>query len=335
MLRVHFTTDDLGRTYVAKAADPLWEVVLSNFTLHERTRPAYLQPWVRRLRTDLDWSSRVLPGVRIMADLAPQGPYFPDFLTPAESESGLESGLEAILRTPQRRLAHELNLLATHGRRSSPPPWLNSMVSDTTTTLKLVTTKVRDYYDTAIAPHHDLIKASIDSDRAYRARSLLDGGIEGMFNSLRPLMDWQPPVLHVQYDVDQDLHLRGRGLRLVPSFFCHGSAVAIADPELPPVLIYPIANEHRWLQAAATGQKAPLQQLLGATRANVLWAIGYGATTTELARALRTSPASISRHTGVLRDSGLVSTQRHGPAVLHTLTALGIHLLEHNTPTNP
>lgn len=344
MLRVHFTAEDLGRTYVAAEADPLWEVLLSSFALRDRDRPAFLDPWVRRLRGNPEWNSHVRPALRMLADLAPQGPYFPDFLTPAEAEGGLDAGLRAVLRTPRRRIAHELNLLAEYGRGTSPA-WLNSLVTDNAAALTHVAAALRRYHGTAVAPHLDLIKASVDADRAHRARHLLDGGVEGMLRGLRPLMDWQPPVLLVRYDVDQDLHLRGRGLRLVPSYFCHGSPVAVADPDLTPVLLYPIAAEHRWAHAttpkagpSGSGQSGsgqprsgqPLRTLLGATRADVLAAIERGGSTTELARVLRISPASASRHAAVLRDAGLVTTHRHGPAVLHTLTPLGTRLLDHD-----
>ncbi|MET0132734.1 MAG: winged helix-turn-helix domain-containing protein [Kibdelosporangium sp.] len=306
-------------------------MLLSSFKLLGRPQPAHLRPWVRQLRTARAWSPCVRPGLRLLAELAPRGPYFPDFLTPAEGGSGLDEGLEAILRTPQHRLTQELNLLATCGR-SSLPAWLNLLITDSAAALRHVTSTLRDYHDAAIAPYEDLIKAAVDADRAHRAHSLLNGGIDGLLGGLRPLMHWEPPVLHVRYDVDKDMHLCGRGLRLVPSFFCHGSPTAIADSELPPVLIYPIAPEHRWTQATVPNSRGSLRKLLGTTRADVLLSIDHGANTTELARTLNTSLAAVSRHTGVLRDAGLITSHRHGPAVLHTLTPVGTQLLKYNKP---
>lgn len=331
MLRVHFTAEDLARTHVAFAPDPLWEMLLGSFKLHERPRPAFMRPWAQRLRDHPEWNSAIRPGIQLLGDLAPQGPYFPDFVTPAEAEAGLDAGLEAIMRTPHRRVMRELNLLASHGR-SKLPAWLNLFATDTTRALTHVTTTLRRYHDVAVAPHHDLIKAGIDADRALRARHLLDGGVEGLLHGMRPLMDWQPPVLHVRYDVEHEMHLNGRGVRLVPSYFCHGSPVAIADPELPPVIIYPIAAEHRWMSAPHASQ--PLRELLGATRANVLSAITSEPSTTRLARILRISPAAASRHATVLRNAGLIDTHRHGSAVLHTLTPLGARLLDRTRPPN-
>ncbi len=47
-------------------------------------------------------------------------------------------------------------------------------------------------------------------------------------------------MLEVSYAVDRDLHLEGRGLRLVPSYLCRGTPTAFADPALPPTIVYPV-----------------------------------------------------------------------------------------------
>jgi hypothetical protein len=49
MLRVHFTAEDLTRTVVTAAPDPLWEVLLSGFRLRERCRPVSFRPWMAAL----------------------------------------------------------------------------------------------------------------------------------------------------------------------------------------------------------------------------------------------------------------------------------------------
>jgi DNA-binding transcriptional ArsR family regulator len=134
-------------------------------------------------------------------------------------------------------------------------------------------------------------------------------------------MRWQPPVLHVDYPVDQDLYLNGRGLLLVPSFFCWGRPVTLLDADLPPVLIYAIDHD------VPNSNDQMLGSLIGRTRAALLRRIGATCTTTELARWLEVSQASVSQHTAVLRDAGLISTRRNGGSVLHSLTPLGIALL--------
>ncbi len=330
MLRIHFTAQDLTRTRLLTAADPLWEVMLSHFLLHEPTTPVYLRPWLQRLREDPGRLAVIRPAVHSLAGLAPQGPYFPDFLTPAQASYGLRSGLEAVASTPRRQLCHELNLLAECSRRKrrTVPGWLGPFAAGDRFAMSRLTRELRDYHRAAIKPDQDLIQTSIDADVRSRTRELVVSGVEGLFRSFAPLMTWRAPVLEVQYDVDQDLRLDGRGLRLVPSFFCHGSAVSTANPDLVPVVIYPIAHQHRWPVIVSTTGRNALGKLLGTTRAAVLEAAANGASTNGLAQTLSTSPASVSRHTTILREAGLLRTHRQGTAVLHTLTPLGQQLID-------
>jgi DNA-binding transcriptional ArsR family regulator len=66
-----------------------------------------------------------------------------------------------------------------------------------------------------------------------------------------------------------------------------------------------------------------LRAAFGANRARVLACVATGATTSQIAGRLGSSPASASEHASVLRGAGLVTSRRLGPAVLHTLTPLG------------
>jgi DNA-binding transcriptional ArsR family regulator len=329
VLRIYFTADDVARTRVASHSDPLWEVLLSDLRLRSPARLLELRAWFHRIRTDPAKAARMRPGAQMLSILAPWGPYIPDFLTPDEAKHGLDAGLEAVLSTPRRRLRHELGRLAEH---APLPDWIRPMAEGDPTALTRLAEGLRAYHNVVIAPHGDLIKTSVDADRARRAHSLLDNGTEGLFGSMRHLARWCSPVLEVDYPVDQELHLRGRGLRLVPSFFCDRFPVSLADPDLAPVLLYPIDQDCRWTQAISAGEQRPLDSLMGPTRAAALRAldVDLGTSTTQLARRLGTSPASASRHATVLRNAGLITTHRDGTAVLHMPTPLGVALLEHD-----
>ncbi|MFD2354202.1 hypothetical protein ACFSTC_40365 [Nonomuraea ferruginea] len=95
-------------------------------------------------------------------------------------------------------------------------------------------------------------------------------------------------MLEVAYDIDAVLHLGGRGLRLVPSYFCQRTSVTLADPELPPVLIYPIDHQHHWSTVVRRG----VEPLLGRTRAAALLAV---ATSAPHHRRARPDPADLPR----------------------------------------
>ena len=86
------------------------------------------------------------------------------------------------------------------------------------------------------------------------------------------------------------------------------------------------------MSVATLAPRVSLAQLIGDTRTAVLESIGEGSNTTELARRVGVSAASISQHTTVLRGAGLIHTRRVGKAVLHTLTPLGSALLEPGLP---
>lgn len=324
MLRIHFTDQDLTRIRLDTAVDPVWEMVFSRLRLCERHRAPVFARWVRRVQEEKR-GPEVRSGLRLLTVLSPLGPYFPDFLTPPEGVLGLRAAIEAIRATPRVRVDRELRLLS---RTAPVPGWARSLASGDTALLGELGDTLRTYHRAAIEPGTDLIQAAVEADRAHRAKMLLERGTEGLLQSLRPLARWRPPVLEVQYAVDRDLHLRGRGLRLVPSYFCRRVPMALADPDLAPTLVYPVNHDYAGKRplAAPSAAGGTLTRLLGATRAAVLVAAGHGATTTELAQRLGTSLPSVSRHTAVLREAGLITTHRQGLSVLHTATPLGIAL---------
>lgn len=327
VLRIHFTPDDLARTTVANAPDPLWEVLFSSFRFRDADRHPELMPWAQQVRNDHTRAARLGPGVRLLSVLGPRGPYIPDFLTPAESKDGLDAGLEAIMSTPRRRLRSELDRLA---QRGPLPDWVRPLSDGDVDFLHRLTTELRVYYDSAIEPYRPLMQRGVETDRSRRMQGTTGRGIERLFTGLRAGVRWRSPVLEVEYRIDKDLYLDGRGLRVVPSFFSRGTADSLADTSLAPILIFPIDHDSRWTAVDARGGRRSLEALMGTTRAAVLCAVGPGATTTELALRLTTSLASVSRHTAVLRNAGLITTQRIGAAVVHALTPLGISLLDHH-----
>jgi DNA-binding transcriptional ArsR family regulator len=324
LLRIHFTSNDLAKTTVATATDPLWEIVLSRFRLRERHPALPFQPWRGAVRDNRDGLARMRTGDRMLTVLAPYGPYFPDFLTPPEGHQGLEPGLDAVMSTPRARLHDELCRLARH---AVLPGWVRPLADGDTAALGQLRTALLDYHDVVIAPYRDLIQGCVDADRARRAHAFLKAGIDGLFASLPSALRWQPPVLEINYVQNQELHLHGRGLHLIPSYFCYETAVSFADPGLTPVLIYPVERDLRWTAGAAADRRS-LEALLGRTRTAVLYATDPGVTTTQLSRLLDISLSSASRHSTVLRDAGLIATHRCGSAVLHTLTALGRQLIQ-------
>lgn len=275
---------------------------------------------------DLPYLTRTLRN--LLLPLVPRAAYFPDFLTPPEGVQGLDAGLEAILATPPHRVLDEVGQLA---RTSGAPAWAPRLAE--AKMRKELTDAMRTYHDTVIAPHSDRIQARIEAERATRARAVLDAGAAGIVQNLGPGLRWRHPVLHAVYPEDRDLCLNGRGLLLVPSYFCWGNPVTFGDTTLDPVLLYSLRHEpHRTTLPGDLGSGASLAVLLGRTRATVLRGAATGATTGELARAAGVSASSASQHATALRDAGLIVSHRQASSVLHTLAPLGAALLRANTP---
>ncbi|MEV7091122.1 winged helix-turn-helix domain-containing protein [Streptomyces sp. NPDC093085] len=322
MLRIHFTGNDLGGVRMAAGPDPLWETILSFHRIRDRRGPLVYGEWRGETRSKLKGETSLLSA------LVPQRGYFPDFLTPAQGRFGMDAGLEALRATPSERVRAELALVAAGtGRpaRKDPGGRLATLADGGPGCLGHLVDTIRTYHRVAVEPYWPRIRARVDADRALRGRALLDGGAGRLLATLPPMVRWNGTVLEADYPVERELRLDGRGLLLQPSFFCRSTAVVQRDPALPPVLVYPVT--HSDAPAAAERGGPSLGRLLGHTRSAVLRAIGQGATTSELALRTGVSLASASQHAGVLRESGLVATLRHGNAVLHTVTPLGAALL--------
>ncbi|MFC7544794.1 ArsR/SmtB family transcription factor [Plantactinospora sp. GCM10030261] len=344
MLRIHFSSEDVGRTRVAATADPLWELVLSLHLLQARDADPAMAGWRRAVTAGLR-RDRAAARFRLLLALNPPRGYFPDFLTPQETRQGLEAGLDALRSTPVTRLRRDLAVLAAE---NPLPTSTAALARGEPEALRDLTDLMEHYRAVAVTPYWPRVQAAVDADRARRARALLDGGTEALLAGLRPAMRWHAGLLEVpNYPADRELHLDGRGLLLVPSFFCSRAPVALLDPTLPPVLVYPVDRLGGLLPGGApgggmtaaaggndptggsdAGGREALAALLGRTRASVLAVVDGGCSTGEVARRLRISPAAASQHTSVLRNAGLLVSHRDRNTVLHTLTPLGRAMLD-------
>ena len=81
-------------------------------------------------------------------------------------------------------------------------------------------------------------------------------------------------------------------------------------------------------EATLAEQPDPLSALVGRTRATLLAALALPSTTTQLAAQLELSPAAVSQHLKILKDTALVSAHRRGRMVLYQRTPAATTLLE-------
>lgn len=244
MLRLHFEPEDLTRVRVATEADPLWELVLSLCWLSgESTGRNVLDLRSARMRVAED--RELGDAVRLLRTLVPPRGYFPDFLTPTQARQGLDAGVEAVLSTSRSRLRHDVGRVAAE---RALPTWGTDLARGHGSALRLLEWALRAYHRRMLAPAWQRIGSLLDAERSWLTRLQMVGGVEAMFRGLWPRVQWDPPVLSAPYATSHDhiIRLDGRGLVLIPSFFCTGTPVALADPELEPVLVYPADVRSAW-----------------------------------------------------------------------------------------
>lgn len=323
-LSIHFTDADLARTRLKLEIDLMWEIVSSVQVLQHADGALFFAPWRRRMRERMNRDGALRTAVQTLITVAPHAAYFPDFLTPTLDVSDIDAGVETVLSTPPRRLSEEVGKLQPTG--SPAAKWLDELARGKSAALRHLRQAMYLYFGAVIDPQLQIIEDGLRAEVASGIQRYLRTGPEGLLRWLGPTTSWEPPVLQVDYPFDRDLRLDGRGLVLIPCYFCLFHPVALADPLLRPVLMFPIRPASRLL-AGGHGSGDHVSALLGTTRATILRSVVDGSTTTRLARLARVTPATVSHHTSVLRDGGLITTDRQGSFATHLITPLGLEVL--------
>ncbi|MBE8516092.1 helix-turn-helix transcriptional regulator [Amycolatopsis sp. H6(2020)] len=321
MLRIHFSDADLGRVRVLSEPNPLWEILLSLHRLVPGKRDGVVEGWRHALPADLRRT------VAFLHQLARPKGYSPDFLTPAAEVPDFGTALGLVLGSPRRRLGRDIAELAVE---APVPTWVRDLASGDPAALRLLGGALTTYHEKAIVPFWPAIRRLARADQECRAAVAVERGLEAMLVGLHAGARWRPPVLEIPYPVEQNVFLGGAGLILVPSLFCGPRPITLLRQAEQPLLVYPVdAGQARLQHAADGGRSHALTSLLGRTRAQVLHALADvpALNTTELARAAGISLAGASQHASVLRDAGLVLTERRGGSVQHRISPQGARLL--------
>jgi hypothetical protein len=340
MKRIHFTDADLRNVRVGATYGPLAETALSLERLVRTdwsgapaapTATIGFDGWRERV------AGRIAPTERALAQLLPRAV---DIITMTGRLPSIDEGLEAVASVRPEILGAELAYSAETPFR--PPAWAEVLADPTTGARKQLAGALRAYHDKAVAPHWPAVARLLEAERDRAVRLLGEHGVDRFLASCHPTISWDPPVLTIDTCLpidDQEAHLEGRGLVLVPSLFCppgYPMCAAPDDPDASPVIHYPIALDvaalrRLWEPPAEPRDRASssLAALLGRSRAAVLDAVAAGpCTTSELAHRAGLSVPSASEHAAVLRSAELVATRRVGKAVVHTVTPLGAQLLD-------
>ncbi|MGA6161414.1 winged helix-turn-helix domain-containing protein [Amycolatopsis magusensis] len=330
MLRIIFTPADHGRVRLSATPHLLWETVLSIHRIRDPAPDARHRPWLAETAS-LTRRPAFRSALRLLRQLIPPHGYFPDFLTPLHGRSDLESSVEVVTRTPSGQLDGDLRRL---GRNRPLSPGALELLTEPAGGIEKLATALLTYHRTALAPFWEDLEADVRAERADRTRLLLDAGPGALMATLHPTIRWLPPVLEADYPVHRELHLRGRGLLLIPSAFCARTPVAFADPALPPLLVYPLTQTSPAGPRVTDKRHDSLARLLGSTRATVLRTLTTAdpTTGTEIARFAGLPVSTVSEHTVALRQARLIETRPFRNNTLHTLTPLGAAVIAVHSP---
>ncbi|MEU9391994.1 winged helix-turn-helix domain-containing protein [Streptomyces sp. NPDC048324] len=331
MKRIHFTAEDLARTRVATTIGVAAETFDTVKLLKDRDATLAFRRWQVSVRGRLGEQAGPLAAL-----MPSHGPLL-DIASLTGNTASIDEAVDNLLAAPRPLLQLELENIDFHPAHRS---WARNLVDGDRETRLQVAAALRACHKVTVAPYWGRVHSRLNEARAAYAGAMADGGVERLLATLAgPLVRWRPPVLEVVHPREADVHLNGRGLVIAPTMFSTHQVELLQaplDPGRPPVLAVPTVDgagldTTLWEAAGESGER-PLDDLLGRTRAAVLRASVGGCGTTELARRLDISPATASHHATVLRNARLITTRREGRAVLHTITSLGLALLEHGRP---
>jgi DNA-binding transcriptional ArsR family regulator len=326
VLRLVLTPADLARVRFEAHPGPLVDAALAARALR-RPPAAPLAHWRAATLPALGHRARPL-----LALTPPTGPTC-TFVQPMCRD--LDTGLELVRSTPVRTMRAEIADLA-----APATGWLRRLADgdrDARADLRAAAARV---YAACVAPVATHLAADREADVSRRCAELGESGLASTLPGLHRSLELRGHELLVRRPFRFTHRSDGLGLVLVPSPFLVDEVRVAATPGEPIVIFYPTGTPVPGRDGEPTpvpgrdGEPPddPLARLLGGTRAAVLRAVGTGCGTVELARRVRSSPATASEHAAALRAAGLVATTRAGRGVRHRITPLGARLLHRTAP---
>jgi DNA-binding transcriptional ArsR family regulator len=332
MITIPLSTEDL--TKVRLAPSPLWETVTSFSVLLHHGRHTVHAPWATRAR-------RVLPGTDLSALLAAMcvERACPDFLTPppdASLATGFGEELERLRATPAEVVFEEVEAFVRVEKElfgSLAPEkerLLGIYLKDPEGSLKRLVETLGRYHELAISPYWPRMHEHLEGDTIKRGQALALGGVEALLCGLHPKASYGGHTIELEKPYEALIEPAGRGITLVPCVFAWPRVEVLVQPDYRPTLAYgPRGVAKLWTSSSSppASNGTALEAALGGGRASVLKSLLVPTTTTELARQLHLSPATVSAHLSRLKAAGLVEPHRSGKRVYYRLSCAGESLL--------
>jgi DNA-binding transcriptional ArsR family regulator len=196
--------------------------------------------------------------------------------------------------------------------------------------LPAVVEAMHRYWQVAVAPFWSRLRALSAADVAYRVEQFASGGLARVLADLHPEVVLDRDLLQIDklHHCSHRFDLVGTGILLVPCAFIWPTVLVECCAVDQPTITYPTRGLAELWREAPANHSEPLAALVGRTRARLLATLGLPRTTSQLAVQFGLSPAAVSQHLKVLKETGLVTARRRGRMVLYQRTAAATTLLE-------
>ncbi|MGF6822372.1 hypothetical protein M2317_001276 [Microbacterium sp. ZKA21] len=275
--------------------------------------------WLRSVRERLPRDSFAL----LAAVIGDDG-YMPDFLTAAPRWDMTPDAEVDALRTAAlepMRVDFGKMVLRSQGARQQA---LRDMQAHPIRARRMIADARSEVWDAALAPVWPQLERILRADIATRSRTIAASGISAMAGDLHERVSWGDGAVRVRLRKHSEhVDCRGSGLVLVPSVMSSWGCMVLTEPPAQPTLFYPARGVTAGWARDSAETDAALGALLGPARADVLLAAGSARTTSQVARDAGIAVSTASHHLGILRDAGLIASERDGNRMLHLRTPLG------------
>jgi DNA-binding transcriptional ArsR family regulator len=322
MIEITLAHSDLAQLRFAHS--PIDELVASLRVLQDSSRQLMYGRWLSATRGRLDglW-------MELLFALAPTGRYLPAFLLPPPTQPWgvLAEELAQVAASPPAIVRAELDKV----REGQPlPAVLAPLYDDPAGHLPAVVEELTRYWQAAVEPVWQRVRALCTADLAFRMEQFANGGLTRVLATLHPDVAFTGDLLQIDkpHHCSHRFDLAGTGIVLVPCAFTWPSLSVDCCAVEQPVLIYPPRGLAELWQDTDADQADPLAALVGRTRAALLATLALPRTTTQLADQLGLSPAAVSQHLKILKGAALVTGHRRGRIVLYQCTPAASTLLD-------
>lgn len=275
--------------------------------------------WLRSARTRLPREA-----FRLLAAVIGDDGYLPDFLTATAAwDLTPDAELDALRRAPLAGMQVDFGKMVARSTGTRQQA-LREMQERPRRARSLIADAWSEVWDAVLAPSWPQLERILRADIAVRARTIASAGIGAMAGDLHPWVSWGAGAVRVQLRRhSEQVDCRGSGLVLVPSVMSSWGCMVLTERPAQPTLFYPARGVTAdWARGASEIADA-LGALLGPARAGILLSADSARTTSRVAEDAGIAASTASHHLTVLRDAGLIASERDGARMLHQRTPLG------------